>query len=90
MSEIDWQEVYAESAHSREQIAVLIRRAEAAEARIAAHNEGCRQACSARGTCIDYTARGRMCPDCPQDWMIDDDATAMDRGEEAKEAALRG
>jgi len=38
---------------------------------IAEHNSGCVMACEARGDCRPYTSRGRKCPDCPKDWMIE-------------------
>jgi hypothetical protein len=41
---------------------------------ISTHNEGINEACcwmqNNRG-CLDYTARGEFCPDCPRDWAID-------------------
>ena len=36
------------------------------------HNAGCLAACTHRSDdCAPYTKRGRQCPDCPKDWMIE-------------------
>lgn len=40
------------------------------------HNAGCESACAARFVGADNrpcrdTYNGRMCPDCPRDWLID-------------------
>lgn len=39
------------------------------------HNKGCRSACVAMGKhrfdCEDYKLRGKDCPDCPKDWLIE-------------------
>lgn len=44
---------------------------------ISEHNRGCRVACAAQrvtGRCRDYMSLGRNCPDCPLDWLIDDES----------------
>lgn len=41
---------------------------------IRTHNASCESACTERGDayCEPYVTRGRQCPDCPRDWMIDE------------------
>ena len=38
---------------------------------IGEHNDGCDDACYAKGQwCEPYTSRGLVCPDCPKDWKV--------------------
>jgi hypothetical protein len=46
---------------------------ELAEAKrlISEHNSLCISSCEARTNCEGWTSRGRTCPDCPKDWLIE-------------------
>lgn len=56
-------------------IASLRAERDALRAAIDSHNEGCQEACEARGKrdpiCAAYRNRRRSCPDCPTDWTVD-------------------
>jgi hypothetical protein len=44
---------------------------------IEAHNQGCLESCNSQAEssrCGAYRSRGRYCPDCPRDWLIDSTA----------------
>lgn len=55
----------------------LLEEVERLKGLISEHNRGCRISCAAQrvtGRCRDYVKRGRNCPDCPLDWLIDDES----------------
>lgn len=54
-------------------IARLDAERDAARAAIELHNAGCVESCNSR-SCAPFLERGRLCPECPRDWMIDGDA----------------
>lgn len=72
---------------SAAQIVQSVNRIAQLAAAIREHNEGCLAACgenepdiaTSRG-CRSYLPRGRRCPECPQDWVIEM-PSASERGE---------
>lgn len=54
-----------------EELASLRQRVRELEACVDEHNSLCLSSCGARRNCEAWTDRGRTCPDCPMDYLIE-------------------
>lgn len=58
--------------------------AKSLELKIAAHDERILTTCLAYRDCDDYRKRGRLCPECPQEWLIEAEVLLEPRPEDVE------